>query len=96
MGRIVCPMISLLFGLSLAACQTDVSSDGTPVIRSQAEADAYNATIDSQSDFVYCTEEAFTGSKIARVVCKTVAQRQQSASSAKANVVDTLLAIPIN
>jgi hypothetical protein len=88
--------IFLVIGMLIFSCQSEQGNNRTPVIRSQAEADAYNATIVSQNDFVYCTEESFTGSKIEKIVCETVAQREQSASDAKSEVLDRLVAIPIN
>lgn len=82
--------------LTLFACATELSDGRSPVIRSQAEADAYNLTITSPSEFVYCRKEEVTGTKIERTICGTVAQHEQDASLTRQSAIDTLNNIPIN
>lgn len=90
-------IISLLaISFALASCATELSEGRSPVIRSQAEADAYNLTITSPSEFVYCRKEEVTGTKFERTICGTVAQHEQDATLTRRSVMDTLNSIPIN
>lgn len=58
------------------------SNDGIPRIRSQADAEAYNATVSAESDKLVCTRERVIGSNIPQFVCLTVGQRERLAQQA--------------
>ena len=71
----------------LAGCEALTSSnDGIPRIRSQADVDAYNATVSVASNRLVCTRERVVGSNIPQFVCMTVAQRERIAEQAREDV----------
>ena len=74
-------LVFLLSGCEWWAAQYD--DGGIPRISSQADVDAYNATVSSQSEMLVCTREAVIGSNIREFVCLTVAQRDQLAREAQ-------------
>ena len=69
--------------LTLSACESLYQDDGIPRIRSQRDADAYNATVSSESQKLVCAREAVLGSNIREFVCMTVAQRDRLAQEAR-------------
>lgn len=54
-----------------------------PRIRNQADVDAYNATVSSESEKLICERERVVGSNFPQLVCATVAQRQRMAQDAQ-------------
>lgn len=72
-------LILLSFVFVLSGCewweaQYD-NNAGIPEIRSQADIDAYNATVSSESEKLVCERERVIGSNIRQWVCLTQAQR---------------------
>lgn len=67
------------FGLVvlLSGCESLYEGDGIPRIRTQADVDAYNATVVAESDKLVCNREFVIGTNIRRFVCLTVAQRER-------------------
>ena len=61
----------------LGACEGLYDDEGIPRIRTQADAEAYNATVSAESDKLVCTREFVLGSNIRQFVCMTVAQRER-------------------
>ncbi|MDD9888915.1 MAG: hypothetical protein OXU66_10285 [Gammaproteobacteria bacterium] len=59
---------------------------GLPEIRSQADVDAYNATVSSESEKLVCERERVVGSNIRQWVCLTQAQRDRLALEGRENV----------
>lgn len=55
------------------------NNDGLPSIRNQADIDAYNATVSSESEKLVCERERIVGSNFPQWVCLTVAQRDRLA-----------------
>jgi len=53
--------------------------DGMPTIRSQEDVDAYNATVNSESDKLVCERERIVGSNFPQWICLTIAQRDRLA-----------------
>ena len=83
MPRII-SMLTLVFLLS--GCEwwlAQYDDGGIPRISSQAQADAYNATVSSTSEMLVCAREAVIGSNLREFVCMTVAQRDQMARDAQ-------------
>ena len=80
MKRII---ILLGAGLLLSGCEWwEAQYDdgaGIPEIRSQADVDAYNATVSSESEQLVCDRERVICSNIRRWVCLTQAQRDRLA-----------------
>ena len=78
----------LLIGLAtlLVACESLYEDDGIPRIRSQRDADAYNATVSGDSQKLVCARESVLGSNLRQFVCMTVAQRERLAQQARENV----------
>ncbi|NKB32778.1 MAG: hypothetical protein GKR91_06735 [Pseudomonadales bacterium] len=66
------------------------------MIRSQDEADAYNLTISSPSEFVYCRQVEITGTKLLHTICGTVAQHENEMLNRRQTAIDTLSSVPIN
>jgi hypothetical protein len=71
------------FAVLLTGCEGMYQGDDIQSIRSQRQADAYNATVSSESEKLVCTRERVTGSNLPRFVCLTVAQRDRMARSAQ-------------
>lgn len=65
-----------VFVAALAGCESLYDDDGIPRIHSQRDADAYNATVSSDSQKLVCEREQVTGSNLRQFVCMTVAQRE--------------------
>ena len=63
-------------------------NDGIPEIRSQADVEAYNATVSSESEKLICERERVIGSNIRQWVCLTVAQRDRLAEESQREVQD--------
>ncbi|NKB33881.1 MAG: hypothetical protein GKR91_12355 [Pseudomonadales bacterium] len=84
MRRIVA-LLSLVIVLS--GCewwQDQVYGDQSlPRIRNQADVDAYNATVSSESEKLVCQRERVVGSNLSQLVCLTVAQRERMAEDAQ-------------
>lgn len=76
--------------LVLISCEGTSSgdNDGLTRIRSQRDVDAYNATVQADSDKLVCTREAVIGSNIRQFVCLTVAQRERLAAEGRQNTDD--------
>ena len=73
--------------LILVGCEALVPpDDGIPRIRSQADAEAYNATVSAESDKLVCSRERVIGTNIPQFVCMTVAQRERLAQQAVEDV----------
>lgn len=75
-----------VFGLAaiLVACEgLYPEDDGIPRIRSQRDADAYNALVSSESEKLVCTRERVLGSNIPQFVCMTVAQSDRLSQQAR-------------
>ncbi|MDD9888717.1 MAG: hypothetical protein OXU66_10725 [Gammaproteobacteria bacterium] len=73
--------------LILTSCESfQPPDDGIPRIRSQADVDAYNATVSGESNKLVCTRERVIGSNIRQFVCMTVAQRERIAEQAREDV----------
>ncbi len=70
----------------LVACESLYQDDGIPSIRSQRQADAYNATVSSESEKLVCSRETVIGSNIPQFVCMTVAQRDRLAQQAREEI----------
>ena len=60
-----------------------MDDDGIPRVRSQRDADAYNATVSSSSERIICERERVIGSNIQQLVCLTVDQRAGTARAAR-------------
>lgn len=71
-------LVTLLSGCAWWQAQYE-NGDGLPAIRSQADVDAYNATVSSESEKLICDREAVIGSNVRRWVCMTVEQRDRLA-----------------
>ena len=71
----------------LVGCESlQPPDDGIPRIRSQADVDAYNATVSGENNKLVCTRERVIGSNIRQFVCMTVAQRERLAQQARDDV----------
>ncbi len=68
---------ALLLVAALAGCASLYEDDGIPRIRTQADVDAYNATVSSESERLVCEKEFLLGSNLRQFVCMTVAQRER-------------------
>lgn len=73
---ILCSMALMLSGCAWWQAQYD-KGDGIASIRNQADVDAYNATVSSESEKLVCQRERRIGSNFPQLVCMTVAQRQR-------------------
>ena len=65
-------------------------------IRSQRQADAYNATVSSEGEKLVCTRERVTGSNLPQFVCLTRDQRDRMARSAQSTIEDIRSAGGVN
>ena len=71
----------------LVGCESlQPPDDGIQRIRSQADVDAYNATVSGENNKLVCTRERVIGSNIRQFVCMTVAQRERLAQQARDDV----------
>ncbi len=70
----------------LVGCESLYQDDGIQRIRSQRQADAYNATVSSESEKLVCSRETVIGSNIPQFVCMTVAQRDRLAQQAREEI----------
>ena len=78
-----------VFGLAalLVACESLYpEDDGIPRIRSQRDADEYNATVSSESEKLVCTRERVLGSNLRQFICMTVAQRDRLSRQAREEI----------
>ena len=78
-------IVTLGFIVILSGCES-TDDDGIPRIRSQRDADAYNATVSSEGEKIICEREEVIGSNIRALVCLTVNQRDNLARSARENI----------
>ena len=78
-------IVTLGFIVILSGCES-TDDDGIPRIRSQRDADAYNATVSSEGEKIICEREEVIGSNIRQLVCLTVNQRDNLARSARENI----------
>ena len=78
-------LVTLGFIVILSGC-VSTDDDGIPRIRSQRDADAYNATVSSSGERIICERERVIGSNIRQLVCLTVNQRAALARSARENI----------
>ena len=78
-------LVTLGFIVILSGCES-TDDDGIPRIRSQRDADAYNATVSSTGERIICERERVIGSNIRQLVCLTVNQRDAIARAARENV----------
>lgn len=67
----------------LTGCESMYQADDIPRIRSQRQADAYNATVSSEGEKLVCTRERVTGSNLPQFVCLTANQRDRMARGAQ-------------
>jgi hypothetical protein len=82
MKRMIVPLVSIVI---LSGCES-IDNDGIPRIRSQRDADAYNATVSSPGERIICEQEKVIGSNIPRLVCLTVNQRDSIARSSRETI----------
>lgn len=73
-----CLMIVILSG-----CESLYEDDGIPRLRTQADVDAYNATVSSESEKLVCEREFLLGSNLRQFVCMTIAQRERLVEQAR-------------
>ena len=78
-------IVTLGFIVFLSGC-VSTDDDGIPRIRSQRDADAYNATVSSTGERIFCERERVIGSNIRQLVCLTVNQRDAIARAARENI----------
>ena len=69
-------IVTLGFIVILSGCGS-TDNDGIAAIRSQRQADAYNATVSSPGERMVCERETVIGSNIRRLVCMTANQRER-------------------
>ena len=79
-------IIVLGLAVLLVSCENMYQDDGIPIIRSQRQAEAYNATVSSESEKLVCTRETLVGSNIPQFVCMTVAQRDRLTRQAREEI----------
>ena len=75
-------LVTLGFIVILSGCES-TDDDGIPRIRSQRDADAYNATVSSSGERIICEPERVMGSNISHFVCLTEKQRDALARAAR-------------
>lgn len=68
---------------TIAGCESLYEDDGIPRIRTQADVEAYNARVSSESEKLVCEREFLLGSNLRQFVCMTVAQRERLAEQAR-------------
>lgn len=79
-------VIVLSLTVLLIGCENMYQDDGIPRIRTQRQAEAYNATVSSESEKLVCTRETVIGSNIPQFICMTVAQRDRLAQQAREEI----------
>jgi len=79
-------VIVLSLTVLLIGCENMYQDDGIPRIRTQRQAEAYNATVSSESEKLVCTRETIIGSNIPQFICMTVAQRERLAQQAREEI----------
>ncbi len=76
-------LTACLMIVTLAGCESLYEDDGIPRLRTQADVDAYNATVSSESEKLVCEREFLLGSNLRQFVCMTIAQRERLVEQAR-------------
>lgn len=76
-------LTTCLLVVTLSGCESLYEDDGIPRIRTQADVEAYNATVSSESEKLVCEREFVLGSNMRQFVCMTIAQRERLAEVAR-------------